>query len=421
MSDLILQMKNITKEFPGVRALSDVSLEVSRGEIHALCGENGAGKSTLMKVLSGVEPFKSYTGEIFFNNELCQFHGIKDSEEKGIVIIHQELALIPGLSIAENLFIGNEQKFGKTPVIDWMSARKKAQEVLEGVGLSNEDVTKPIGSLGVGKQQLCEIAKALAKDVKLLILDEPTASLNDEESDHLLNIILSLKEKGITSIIISHKLGEITKVADKINECQKLGIKIILVNSDVHNTKKICYVGSDYIKAGKTCAGLLSLISKQPKLDILVVTGSKLMCGHRQRIEGFKEELEALKVDFNICAQIESNDSDITAQIETSKYLKEHQNINCVYVTGAGVQGVGAAIIATNRQDIIGIAFDDIYTTVEMVRAGIFKFVVCQQPDRQGYHAVKRAYQLLSGTVNEQIMTDFYTDTIIKIASNIGK
>lgn len=216
MSDLILQMKNITKEFPGVRALSDVSLEVSRGEIHALCGENGAGKSTLMKVLSGVEPFKSYTGEIFFNNELCQFHGIKDSEEKGIVIIHQELALIPGLSIAENLFIGNEQKFGKTPVIDWMSARKKAQEVLEGVGLSNEDVTKPIGSLGVGKQQLCEIAKALAKDVKLLILDEPTASLNDEESDHLLNIILSLKEKGITSIIISHKLGEITKVADKI-------------------------------------------------------------------------------------------------------------------------------------------------------------------------------------------------------------
>lgn len=216
MSDLILQMKSITKEFPGVRALSDVSLEVTRGEIHALCGENGAGKSTLMKVLSGVEPFKSYTGEILYNNELCQFHNIKESEEKGIVIIHQELALIPGLSIMENLFLGNEQKFGKTPVIDWMSSRKRAQQILEGVGLPNEDVTKPVMSLGVGKQQLVEIAKALAKDVKLLILDEPTASLNDEESDHLLNIILSLKKKGITSIIISHKLGEITKVADKI-------------------------------------------------------------------------------------------------------------------------------------------------------------------------------------------------------------
>lgn len=210
-------------------------------------------------------------------------------------------------------------------------------------------------------------------------------------------------------------------VADKLNECQNLGIKIILLNSDVTEVKKICYVGSDYLKAGKTCAGLLALIAKQSPLNILVVTGSNYMCGHRQRIEGFKNELSSLKVDFNICAQIESNDSDIIAQIETSKYLNDHQNINCVYVTGAGVQGVGAAIIATNRQDIIGIAFDDIYTTVEMVRAGIFKFVVCQQPDRQGYHAVKRAYQLLSGTVNEQMMTDFYTDTIIKIASNIGK
>ncbi len=216
MSDLILQMKNITKEFPGVKALSDVSLDVTRGEIHALCGENGAGKSTLMKVLSGVEPFKSYTGEIYFNGELCQFHNIKDSEQKGIVIIHQELALIPGLSIAENIFIGNEQRFGNSPVIDWMTARKNAQKMLEEVGLPNEDVTKPISSLGVGKQQLVEIAKALAKKVTLLILDEPTASLNDEESDHLLNILLKLKERGITCIIISHKLGEITKVSDKI-------------------------------------------------------------------------------------------------------------------------------------------------------------------------------------------------------------
>lgn len=262
------------------------------------------------------------------------------------------------------------------------------------------------------------IDKAI-EEYKELGVEVIVKKVQDYKEEVHLGAIEELKRSGCAALCLA--TIDTPKVADKINECQKLGIKIILVNSDVHNTNKICYVGSDYIKAGKTCAGLLSLISKQPKLDILVVTGSKLMCGHRQRIEGFKEELEALKVDFNICAQIESNDSDITAQIETSKYLKEHKNINCVYVTGAGVQGVGAAIIATNRQDIIGIAFDDIYTTVEMVRAGIFKFVVCQQPDRQGYHAVKRAYQLLSGTVNEQIMTDFYTDTIIKIASNIGK
>lgn len=216
MEDMILEMKNITKEFPGVRALTDVTLDVQRGEIHALCGENGAGKSTLMNVLSGIYPYKSYSGEILFNKELCQFHGIKDSESKGIVIIHQELALIPGLSIAENVFLGNEQKFKGSEVIDWITTKRKAQKMLEEVGLTNEDVTAPVSSLGVGKQQLVEIAKALAKKVTLLILDEPTASLNDEESDHLLNILLNLKQRGITSIIISHKLAELTKVADHI-------------------------------------------------------------------------------------------------------------------------------------------------------------------------------------------------------------
>lgn len=216
MDDMILEMKNITKEFPGVRALTNVTLDVKRGEIHALCGENGAGKSTLMNVLSGIYPYKSYSGEILFNKELCQFHGIKDSESKGIVIIHQELALIPGLSIAENVFLGNEQKIKGSNVIDWTTTKIKAQKMLEKVGLHNEDVTAPISSIGVGKQQLVEIAKALAKKVTLLILDEPTASLNDEESDHLLNILLNLKEEGITSIIISHKLAELTKVSDHI-------------------------------------------------------------------------------------------------------------------------------------------------------------------------------------------------------------
>ncbi|MFA6845710.1 MAG: sugar ABC transporter ATP-binding protein [Sphaerochaetaceae bacterium] len=215
MADIILEMKNITKVFPGVVALSDVNLVIERGEIHALCGENGAGKSTLMNVLSGVYPYRSYTGDILFNGEECQFRQIRDSEQKGIVIIHQELALIPYLSIAENVFLGNEQKKAKG-VIDWLATRTKAQEMLRQVGLPNEDVSKPVNSIGVGKQQLVEIAKALAKKVSLLILDEPTASLNDEESNHLLGILLQLKEKGITSIIISHKLAELTKVADNI-------------------------------------------------------------------------------------------------------------------------------------------------------------------------------------------------------------
>ncbi|HKM07336.1 MAG TPA: sugar ABC transporter ATP-binding protein [Sphaerochaeta sp.] len=215
MADYILEMQDITKNFTGVQALSNVNLQVKRGEIHALCGENGAGKSTLMNVLSGVYPYKSYSGQILYNGKECRFHQIKDSEENGIVIIHQELALIPYLSIAENVFLGNEQTRSKG-IIDWGETRKKAQDMLVEVGLPNEDVSKPINSLGVGKQQLVEIAKALAKKVNLLILDEPTASLNDDESDHLLKILLNLKNRGITSIIISHKLAELTKVADTL-------------------------------------------------------------------------------------------------------------------------------------------------------------------------------------------------------------
>jgi putative multiple sugar transport system ATP-binding protein len=213
--DLILEMNNITKIFPGVKALSEVNLQVIRGEIHSLCGENGAGKSTLMNVLSGVYPYKSYEGDILFNGDLCKFHNIKQSEEKGIVIIHQELALISLMSIAENLFLGNERcKTGK--IIDWRKTQVEAKKMLDRVGLTKEDVNQKVSSIGVGKQQLVEIAKALAKNVSLLILDEPTASLNDEESDHLLNIILQLKEEGVTSIIISHKLQELTKVSDRI-------------------------------------------------------------------------------------------------------------------------------------------------------------------------------------------------------------
>ena len=215
MSDIILEMNHITKEFSGVKALDDVNLQVKRGEIHALCGENGAGKSTLMNVLSGVYPHGTYSGDIIYNGETCKFHNIRNSEEKGIVIIHQELALSPYLSVAENMFMGNEQVSVKG-VINWTETRSRAREMLARVGLENEDVTAPIGTLGVGKQQLVEIAKALAKKVNLLILDEPTAALNDEESTHLLEIMLELKKQGITSIIISHKLNEISYVADAI-------------------------------------------------------------------------------------------------------------------------------------------------------------------------------------------------------------
>ena len=213
MADNILVMKNITKEFPGVKALDNVNLEVRRGEIHALVGENGAGKSTLMNVLSGTYPFGSYTGDIIYNGEECRFDKLKDSEEKGIVIIHQELALIPELSIGENMFLGNERK-GKIGV-DWDRSYHEARTHMDQVGLKESEHTL-IKDIGTGKQQLVEIAKALAKNVKLLILDEPTSSLNEADSRMLLDLLKEFQKNGLTSIIISHKLNEVAYVADRI-------------------------------------------------------------------------------------------------------------------------------------------------------------------------------------------------------------
>ena len=210
---VILEMRDISKSFPGVKALQNVTFTVKRGEVHAICGENGAGKSTLMKVLSGVWPHGTYEGDIYYNGELSAFKDIRASESAGIVIIHQELALIPELSIAENMFIGNEQ--AKSGVIDWVSTNNKARELLARVGL-REDPETPIKNIGVGKQQLVEIAKALNKDVQLLILDEPTAALNEEDSRHLLDLIRGLRSKGITCVIISHKLNEIEAIANSI-------------------------------------------------------------------------------------------------------------------------------------------------------------------------------------------------------------
>lgn len=213
MSEFILEMRQITKTFSGIKALDNVNLKVRKAEIHALVGENGAGKSTLMNVLSGIYPHGAYSGEIIFNGNPCQFKDIKDSEKLGIVIIHQELALIPYLSIAENVFLGNEQ--AKKGIINWDVTTMRTKELLNKIGL-NESPEALITNIGIGKQQLVEIARALAKNVQLLILDEPTAALNDEESNKLLDLLIELKNHGITSILISHKLNEVSKVSDRI-------------------------------------------------------------------------------------------------------------------------------------------------------------------------------------------------------------
>ncbi|MBM7172569.1 ATP-binding cassette domain-containing protein, partial [Streptomyces sp. G44] len=213
MSTPVLEMRGITKTFPGVKALSGVDLTVRPGEIHAICGENGAGKSTLMKVLSGVYPHGSYDGQILFEGEPMAFKDIRASERHGIVIIHQELALVPHLSIAENIFLGNEQS--RRGLIDWNDTLRRASALLKRVGLREKPQT-PVSDIGVGKQQLVEIAKALSKEVKLLILDEPTAALNDEDSAKLLDLIVELRGQGISSIVISHKLNEIRQITDAV-------------------------------------------------------------------------------------------------------------------------------------------------------------------------------------------------------------
>ncbi|HHT57712.1 sugar ABC transporter ATP-binding protein [Herbinix luporum] len=245
MADLILEMKNITKRFYGIKALDNVNLRVEEGEIHALVGENGAGKSTLMNVLSGIHPYGSYEGQIFFMGKECMFNNIRDSEDMGIVIIHQELALVPFMTIGENIFLGNE--CGSLFKINWEETYSRAKKLLEIVGLQESPRTL-IKDISVGKQQLVEIAKALSKNVKLLILDEPTASLNEADSRKLLDLLLEFKKKGLTSIIISHKLNEIEYVADKITIIRDgATIETLDKNKDKINEDRIikCMVGRE--------------------------------------------------------------------------------------------------------------------------------------------------------------------------------
>jgi len=215
MGKTILEMSHITKEFPGVKALDDVTFKVEEGEIHFLVGENGAGKSTLMKVLSGVYPHGTYEGDIIIDGQVQKYNSIRDSEHAGLAIIYQELALVPDLTVYENIYLGNEQRKGKSRVIDWNETIRKSRIQLEKVGL-DVDPSAKVRSLGVGKQQLIEIAKALSKDVRILILDEPTAALNEDDCDNLLTLIVELKKQGVTCIMISHKLKEVLAIADTV-------------------------------------------------------------------------------------------------------------------------------------------------------------------------------------------------------------
>ncbi len=213
MGEYILEIENLTKDFPGVRALDNVNLKVKRGEIHSICGENGAGKSTLMSVISGVYPKGTYKGRVVYKDRETVYHSVKDSEKEGLAIIHQELALSPYLSIYENIFLGHMKT--TLGIINWDRYIKESNKYLGIVGL-HEPPETIVSKLGVGKQQLVEIARALSKKVELLILDEPTSSLNDDESEKLLNLILEFKKQGITSVMISHKLNEVLKVADTV-------------------------------------------------------------------------------------------------------------------------------------------------------------------------------------------------------------
>lgn len=283
---VLLEMKNITKRFGKVTALSNVNLQVKQGEVHALVGENGAGKSTLMNVLSGIYPYGTYEGDIIFDGQVCKYHDIKESEGDGIVIIHQELALVPFLSIAENLFLGNERTTGySSRVVDWPRTYQRAKELLELVGL-HEDPRTLIKDIGVGKQQLVEIAKAIAKNVRLLILDEPTASLNETDSKALLDLLDRFRSEGMTAIIISHKLNEISYIANSITVIRD-GSTIETIDNSSHD------ISEDRIIAGMVGRSLTDRFPKRdtkPSNEILFevkdwtvhhpLTHERLVCDH---------------------------------------------------------------------------------------------------------------------------------------------
>ena len=236
----VLRMNSITKTFPGVRALDNVNIHVEEGEIHFIVGENGAGKSTLMKILSGIYPYGTYKGDIILENKVKQFRGINDSVGEGIVIINQELALFPNLTVYENIYMGHEV-INSSGLVDWNETQKKAKFYLDMVGLE-VNIFDLVGTLGVGKQQLVEIAKALSQNVKLLILDEPTAALNEDDSENLLKLLVDLKNEGISSIMISHKLKEVEAIADSLTVIRDGKTIIRMDKKDISEQEIIKYM-----------------------------------------------------------------------------------------------------------------------------------------------------------------------------------
>ena len=295
MAKILLEMKNITKTFPGVKALDNVNFQVEEGEIHALVGENGAGKSTLMNVLSGIYPYGTYGGDIIYDGKVCQFHNIKDSEKLGIGIIHQELALVPEMTIGENMYLGNER--GHKFAIDWNTTYSEADKYLRMVGLTESSKTQ-VKDIGTGKQQLVEIAKALAKQARLLILDEPTSSLNEEDSRALLDLMLSFKKQGMTMIIISHKLNEVAYVADTIT-----------VVRDGATIETIDNHGTEPVSEERIIRGMVGreMTNRFPKRENVTI-GEKMMEITDGDLESAKARLARMIRDVNKCIAILSDE-----------------------------------------------------------------------------------------------------------------
>ncbi|MFI8183214.1 sugar ABC transporter ATP-binding protein [Actinacidiphila glaucinigra] len=407
---VLLEMRSITKTFPGVTALADVNLVVKEGEIHAICGENGAGKSTLMKVLSGVHPHGSYTGEIVYRGDTVRFHDIRASEQAGIVIIHQELALVPGMSITENIFLGNEPR--KRGSIDWKAAQHRALELMEQVGLK-EDPDTLVKDIGVGKQQLVEIAKAFAKDVKLLILDEPTAALNETDSQHLLDLLRGFRDRGITSIMISHKLNEIEAVADTITILRDgRTIESLDVEADGVNEDRIVrgMVGRELDSRfpdhtpdiGEVFFEVRDWTVRHPASDERLVCKGSTFTVRRGEIVGFAGLMGAGRTELAMSLFGRSYGTFLSGRV-----FKDGKEIHLKTVSEAIRQGL--AYVSEDRKSIGLNLLDDIKTS--MVAAKLSKISRHQVIDPVREHRIAEEYRQ-----NLRIKTPGVDEEVVKLS-----
>ncbi|MEU1623575.1 multiple monosaccharide ABC transporter ATP-binding protein [Streptomyces sp. NPDC008238] len=407
---MLLEMRSITKTFPGVTALADVNLVVKEGEIHAICGENGAGKSTLMKVLSGVHPHGSYTGEIVYRGDTVRFHDIRASEQAGIVIIHQELALVPGMSITENIFLGNEPR--KRGGIDWKAAQHRALELMEQVGLK-EDPDTLVKDIGVGKQQLVEIAKAFAKDVRLLILDEPTAALNEADSQHLLDLLRGFRDRGITSIMISHKLNEIEAVADTITILRDgRTIESLDVEADGVNEDRIVrgMVGRELDSRfpdhtpdiGEVFFEVRDWTVRHPASDERLVCKGSSFTVRRGEIVGFAGLMGAGRTELAMSLFGRSYGTFLSGRV-----FKDGKEIHLKTVSEAIRQGL--AYVSEDRKSIGLNLLDDIKTS--MVAAKLSKISRHQVIDPVREHSIAEEYRQ-----NLRIKTPGVDEEVVKLS-----